>query len=271
VIAGGWRRITELMQAALERPAEERAAFLSNACGQDSELRREVESLLSAHERAADFLERPVNPSPLPEDALAIAEHRAEWRLPVGAHLGHFEIVGRVGAGGMGEVYRALDTRLGRTVAIKLVGDLSADDRARTQLLREAQHASALNHPHICTIYEVGEADGHPFIVMEHVEGQSLSALIPKGGLRPETVVRYGSQIAEALAHAHDHGIIHRDLKTSNVVITPDGRAKVLDFGLAKRARHGGTATAATVPVTQPGTIAGTIAYMASRGSSRGC
>ncbi len=258
-----WRRVTELVQAAIERPPGERAAYVSDACGADSELRREVESLLSAHGRAADFLERPAHPSSLPADVHPAAERFADWRFAIGAHLGHFEIIGRVGAGGMGEVYRASDTRLGRTVAIKLVGDLSADDRARTQLLREAQHASALNHPHICTIYEVGEAEGQPFIVMEYVEGQSLRALIPKGGLRPESVVRYGSQIADALAHAHDHGIIHRDLKTSNVVITPDGRAKVLDFGLAKRTPHEGDRLAATVPVTQPGTIAGTIACMA--------
>jgi len=263
VTAGRWRRITELVQAALERPSVDRAAYVADACGTDSELRREVESLLSAYGRAADFLERPVSPSPLPTDVLSIAERNAEWRLTIGAHLGHFEIVGRVGAGGMGEVYRARDTLLGRTVAIKLVGGLSADDRARAQLLREAQHASALNHPHICTIYEVGDADGQPFIVMEHVEGQPLSALITKGGLRPETVVRYGSQIADALVHAHDHGIIHRDLKTSNVVITPDGQAKVLDFGLAKRTSHEGAELAATVPVTYPGTIAGTIACMA--------
>jgi TolB-like protein/tetratricopeptide (TPR) repeat protein len=163
----------------------------------------------------------------------------------------------------MGVVYRARDTRLGRSVAIKLVENPSVDDRGRAQLLREAQHVSALNHPHICTIHEVGEADGRPFIVMEYVEGQPLSALIPKGGLSRETVVRYGSQIADALGHAHDHAIIHRDLKTSNVVITPDGRAKVLDFGLAKRTWHEGAALAATVPQTQPGTIVGTIAYMA--------
>ena len=263
MIADRWRHITELVQAALERPAGERAAYVSDACGPDDELRREVESLLSAHDRAADFLERPASPPSLAADLLTAAERSAEWRLAVGAHLGHFEIVGRIGAGGMGEVYRARDTLLGRTVAIKLVGDLSIDDRARTQLLREAQHASALNHPHICTIYEVGEADGQPFIVMEHVEGQPLSALIAKGGLLPETVVRYGSQIADALVHAHDHGIIHRDLKTANVVITADGRAKVLDFGLAKRTLQEGAELAATVPVTRPGTIAGTIAYMA--------
>ena len=263
MIADRWRRIKELMQAALERPPGERAAFVAEACGPDSELRREVESLLSAHGRALDFLDPPAHASPTFAARDTEAAPSAEWRLAVGAHLAHFEIVGRVGAGGMGEVYRARDTRLGRTVAIKLVGDLAGDDRARMQLLREAQHASALNHPNICTIHEVSEADGRPFIVMELVEGRPLSALIPKGGLRLESVIRYGSQIADALVHAHDHGIIHRDLKTSNVVITPDGRAKVLDFGLAKRASREGDDQAATVELTQPGTIAGTIAYMA--------
>src|SRR5947209_8510802 len=144
--------------------------------------------------------------------------------LEPGARLGHYEILTAIGSGGMGVVYRARDTTLGRIVAIKLPGPAAADDPHGRRLLREAQHASALNHPNICTIHEIGEADGHPFIVPEYVEGQPLSALIPKGGLPLETIVAFGSQIADALEHAHGHGVIHRDLKPASVVITPDRR-----------------------------------------------
>ena len=183
--------------------------------------------------------------------------------LAPGARLGHYEIVGPLGAGGMGVVYRARDTRLERMVAIKVVEDLSGDPGARTRLLREAQHASALNHPNICTIHEIGEADGTPFIVMELVEGTSLSAAIPRNGLPIEKIVRFGVQIADAVAHAHDKGIIHRDLKPSNIVVTSQGLVKVLDFGLARRASHEGDANAPTVQLTNPGTVGGTVAYMA--------
>ena len=129
----------------------------------------------------------------------------------------------------MGEVYAARDVELGREVALKI--GIAEDEGFR--LRREAQHASLLNHPHICTIHEVGAFDGQPYIVMEYVEGQRLSELIPPGGQPTESVVRYGIQIADALAHAHQHGVIHRDLKSTNVVVTPEGRAKVLDFGIA--------------------------------------
>ena len=183
--------------------------------------------------------------------------------LAPGVRLGPYEIVGLLGAGGMGVVYRARDTRLGRIVAIKVVEDLSADPYARTRLLREAQHASALNHPNICTIHEIGEADGTPFIVMEFVEGTPLSEITPLDGLPIEKVVRFGMQIADAVAHAHDKGIVHRDLKPSNIVITPQGLVKVLDFGLATRTWHEGAVNAPTVQLTHPGTIVGTIAYMA--------
>ncbi len=150
--------------------------------------------------------------------------------------LAHYTVFEQIGAGGMGAVYRARDTRLGRDVALKLLPpEMFADERARARLLQEARLASALNHPHICTIYEVGEADGQTYIAMELVRGRPLSEQIPPEGLAAESVLRYGAQVADALAHAHDHGIVHRDLKGANVVITADGRAKVLDFGLAKR------------------------------------
>ena len=152
----------------------------------------------------------------------------------VGETLGHYRIEARLGAGGMGVVYRAHDERLHRTVAIKVVGGgkVSPEDRAR--LIDEARAASHLTHSNICTVYEVGEANGHAFIVMEFVAGRLLSEIIPPGGLPAETVVRLGAQIADALAHAHDRGVIHRDLKSANVAVNDQG-PKVLDFGIARR------------------------------------
>ncbi len=181
--------------------------------------------------------------------------------------LGHYRILERIGAGGMGEVYRAHDEQLDRDVAIKLLPAQSfADDTARARLLREARAAAALNHPHICTIHEVGEADGQAYIAMELVEGHPLSEVIPRGGLPTEQALRYGSQIAAALAHAHERGIVHRDLKSGNVVITADARAKVLDFGLAKRMSAEELVEATTrsqESLTQPGAVLGTLPYMA--------
>jgi serine/threonine protein kinase len=154
----------------------------------------------------------------------------------VGRTLAHYLIEEEIGAGGMGVVYRARDTKLERFVALKVVGaQAHVDQNARARLLREARTASALNHPNICTIYEAGDADGETYIAMELVDGQSLSTMISGDGLPVDVAIRYGIQIADGLAHAHERGVVHRDLKNSNVIITPDGRAKVLDFGLAKR------------------------------------
>jgi serine/threonine protein kinase/Tfp pilus assembly protein PilF len=185
----------------------------------------------------------------------------------IGQTLGHYRIESQLGAGGMGVVYRARDSRLGRTVAVKVLGEqLLSDPTARERFLREARTASALNHPHICTVHEVGEADGQVFIVMEHVEGKPLRELVPVGGFPVETAIRYGIQIADALAHAHEHNIVHRDLKTANVVVTPEGRAKVLDFGLARRVPRTVTeeeATGSVDSLTEAGVIVGTVHYMA--------
>ncbi len=183
--------------------------------------------------------------------------------LQPGTKIGPYEIQARLGEGGMGAVYQAHDPTLQRTVAIKVLA--KQDEDASARLLQEARAASALNHPHICTVYEVGEHEGQAFIVMEHVEGKPLSALIRADGLPPESVIRYGTQIADALAHAHERGIVHRDLKSQNVVITPEGRAKVLDFGLAARMPQ---ADAEAVTKTQEaiphaGMLVGTLAYMA--------
>jgi TolB-like protein/tRNA A-37 threonylcarbamoyl transferase component Bud32/Flp pilus assembly protein TadD len=185
----------------------------------------------------------------------------------IGQTFAHYRILERLGAGGMGVVYRAHDEQLDCDVAIKVLPAASfRDPAARARLLREARTASKLNHPHICTIYEVGEADGQAYIAMELVEGQSLSARLAGGALPLEQVLRYGLQLADAVAHAHQRGIIHRDLKSANVIITPEGRAKVLDFGLAKRLGREELTEATTQTMdslTGPGTVVGTLAYMA--------
>jgi len=154
----------------------------------------------------------------------------------IGGTISHYRILSRLGAGGMGVVYRARDERLGRDLALKVLpAESMADPTARARLLREAQMASSLNHPHIAHIYEVGEDREHLFIAMELVEGRPLKDSIPPAGMPPDALLEYGSQIANALAYAHERGIVHRDLKSVNVMITPEGRVKVLDFGLAKR------------------------------------
>ena len=183
--------------------------------------------------------------------------------------LGHYRILQKLGEGGMGVVYRAHDEQLGRDVAIKVLPASSfRDASARARLLREARAAAALNHPNICTIHEVGEAEGQAYIAMELVQGEPLSARLARGPSLPDEVLRYGLQLADALAHAHERNIIHRDLKSANVIITPEGRAKVLDFGLAKRVSGEELAEAATLSgteatLTRPGAVVGTLAYMA--------
>ncbi len=186
----------------------------------------------------------------------------------IGTQLGHYRIDARLGAGGMGVVYRAYDTRLERHVAVKVFAALGADPKARQRLLHEARSASALNHPHICTVYEVGESDAATYLVMEYVDGQTLGALIPPEGLPSQTAVTYAMQIASALAHAHSRGVVHRDLKSANVVVTADGQAKVLDFGLALRQMTAGandaeTRAAQMDSMLAPGQVVGTLAYMA--------
>jgi len=184
-----------------------------------------------------------------------------------GSSLGHYTILGTLGMGGMGEVYRAHDPRLQRDVALKLLpAAVLDDDSANARLVREARAAAALNHPSICTVYDVGEADGHTYIAMELVEGRSLRDRATDGPLSMDEVLAYGVQMADALAHAHDRRIVHRDLKPANVMIADDGRLKVLDFGLAKRIEGHDRAAATTelgpATLTTPGLLVGTLAYM---------
>lgn len=184
----------------------------------------------------------------------------------VGLNIAHYRVTAKLGAGGMGVVYRAHDEQLDRDVALKVLPASSFNDpAARTRLLREARSAAGLNHPNICTIHEVGEAEGQAYIAMELVEGEPLSGRLTAGALPAEQVLRHGIQIADALAHAHERQIVHRDLKSANVVVTPEGRAKVLDFGLAKRLSESemDEVTRSQASLTQPGAVVGTLAYMA--------
>ncbi len=192
--------------------------------------------------------------------------HNQRVKSMVGMQFGRYRVLEKIGAGGMGEVYRARDEQLERDVALKILPATSfRDPDARSRLLREARSAAALNHPHICTIHEVGEAEGQAYIAMELVEGQSLSARLTAGALPAGEVLRYGIQLAEALAHAHERSIVHRDLKCANVVMSSEGRAKVLDFGLAKRLSENALdeVTRSQASLTQPGAVVGTLAYMA--------
>lgn len=188
-------------------------------------------------------------------------------RLPRGRTLaGKFKILQEIGRGGMGVVYKAVDTQLKRTVALKFLSrDSTGIPSSGQRLIQEAQTASALNHPNICTIYEIGEAEGQAYIAMEFLEGRSLDRLIPSEGMPPDDVLRFGGPIVEALEYAHGQGVIHRDLKTANVVITTAGRVKILDFGLAKRlpGEEIEEARLSRASLTEEGVIAGTLPYLA--------
>jgi len=223
-----WRRVEEVYHSALERPAAERAAFLDEAC-LDPDLRREVESLLSFEAADGSAFDSPA----------------WEKRLAPGERLGPYEIVERVGAGGMGEVWKARDTRLGRDVAIKVCAERFSD-----RFRREARAIAALNHPHICTLYDVG-AD---CLVMEYIEGAPIQGPMPL-----ERALKYAAQIADALDAAHRKGIVHRDLKPANILVTKSG-VKVLDFGLAKM--QTAVAGAETEAASERGAILGTLHYM---------
>lgn len=241
-----WARVKEIFNAALEHEAGVRRAFAAEASAGDDAVRAEVERLLDAQRESADFI-----------------EHAAAATLLSGRVISHYEIGRLLGSGGMGRVYAARDTELGREVALKVASFDGEDAQAR--LRREAQHASRLSHPHICHIYDVGRADGQLFVVMELVEGRSLADLIREGPLPIASARRYGMEIGDALAHAHEHGVTHRDLKSTNVIVTPKRGAKVLDFGLARMldTHQIDALSQSQRSLTDEGMIAGTLPYMA--------
>src|SRR5262245_3314857 len=255
-----WRQVDQLFQAALERAPEERAAFISEACSDDDSLRREVEAVLASDEQAASLIETPAYHLAAP----LLAVERDESLT--GKSVGHYRIVSCLGKGGMGEVYRARDTKLDRTVALKILpADLSTDAERMRRFIREAKAASALNHPNVAHIYEIGEAEGLSFIAMEYVEGQTLAARINGQPLAVNEILEIGNQIADALDEAHGKGITHRDIKPANVMLNERGQVKVLDFGLAKIARQTSPDLASdisTLAKTASGVVMGTVPYM---------
>ncbi|MGB2714142.1 MAG: serine/threonine-protein kinase [Vicinamibacterales bacterium] len=225
-----WKQIKAVAMDAWARPAAERVACVTSACADDEALRREVLSLVASMEAAEDRFE---TPPPLPADDIPMPATLN------GRRVGPYEILSRIGAGGMGEVYKARDTRLGRSVAIKVLPvRATADPVSRERMEREARAVAALNHPHICAIYDIGSHDGVDYFVMELVNGESLATRLSRGELPVAEALRYAEQIASALGEAHRAGIVHRDVKPANIMLhaAADGatQAKLLDFGVAK-------------------------------------
>lgn len=250
------RRVESVFQEALNLPREQRSDYLARVCPDDDFVRQEAASLLGHYESAGELR------------ALGAPQDGPGLDPPVPERIGPYEVLSRLGRGGMGVVYLARDPRLGRKVAIKILSPaIDGTSGAMDRLRREALTASALNHPNILTVYEFGEAEGEQYIVSEYVEGTSLRELI--GTLSPKQALDYAQQIGNALAAAHKAGIIHRDIKPENIMVRPDGYVKVLDFGLAKASMHS-SALGVTLPArlaqgtadTMPGVLIGTINYM---------
>lgn len=244
-----WAKVNDLFHRALRLPSSDRTTFLAEHCSQPR-LQSEVTTLLAAHERATGFMERPA--------ASPWAESGADDPL-VGRTVGHYEVTRRIGAGGMGVVYEAKDTRLGRVVALKaLAPQFTHDPSRRERLKREAQATAGLNHPGIATVFALEQIDSEMYLVTEFVPGETLRDQLARGPLPLHRVLDVGVAVARALAAAHDHGVIHRDLKPENVMAVPGGGVKILDFGLARLRNQ----TSAGPALTGDGTILGTPAYM---------
>ncbi len=247
-----WQQIQPILDRALELTPEDRGAWLEEACGDDSELRTQVDALVAAEARAGEFLE-----TPAVEVAAVLLAAADDGDDPfAGRQLGPYRIVRRIGAGGMGEVYEARDERLRRRVALKLLPpEWSRDAAAKERFLREARAASTFDHPNICTVHDLGEADdGRLYIVLAHYEGESLGHKIDRGPLPVAEALDLAVQVARGLERAHEAGVIHRDVKPANVIVTAHGDAKILDFGIAKVADATG--------LTHTGVSPGTPAYM---------
>ena len=258
-----WRQVEETFHAALARSENDRASFVLEACAGDAELLREVKSLLAQPTSGRGFLDGPA------VEAAALTTGDIGASTLTGRRLGAYHVYERIGAGGMGEVYRARDTKLGRDVAIKILPrHFTSDPERLARFEREARMLASLNHPHIGAIYGLEDADGVRALVLELVDGETLADRIARGPIPLNDALAIARQIADALEAAHEKGIIHRDLKPANIKITPDGVVKVLDFGLAKAA-SGDAASAdltqsptMTVGGTREGVILGTAAYM---------
>ena len=255
-----WERVEELFHATLQLEAAERSGYLLRECLDDGALRREVESLITSFENCPAF----INTSNLSLGMRVLSSESSDSM--VGKSVGQYRIVSALGKGGMGEVYLAEDTKLGRKVALKfLSGEFVGDNWAKRQLIKEAQAVAILDHPNICPVYGIEEQGGHSFIVMQFVEGETLCDLIRNQRSDPSHVLALAKQIVGALSEAHAHGIIHRDIKPKNIMVTSGGQAKVLDFGLAKtiqqKKAHDGTEDSVS-QLSQNGLVPGTVAYM---------
>ena len=258
-----WVEVDKLLDEALSRPPEDRAAFLESACHGDETLLSEVRSLLAAHQKAGEkFLDRP---------ALELAARRLAKESGsslIGRTLAHFNVISILGVGGMGEVYLARDTKLDRKVALKLLPPQYTSDPGRiNRFEREARAASALNHPNIITIYEIDQVENRHFIAAEFVDGQTLREFSANRQIAVKEAIDLATQICSALSAAHEAGIVHRDIKPENIMLRRDGYVKVLDFGLAKltERRRSSVATSASEDdpaKTNPGAVLGTISYM---------
>jgi eukaryotic-like serine/threonine-protein kinase len=257
-----WQQIKQVFTEAVQREASQRDAFLAEACADDSDLRAEVESLLTSYQ--TEFMAEPA----IGEAAEAIVGARQQ--LLSGQRIGRYRIVRPIGAGGMGEVYLAHDMELERDIALKILGpELIGDSQRMQRFIQEAKTASALNHPNIITIYEVGQLEGTRFIVTEYIKGETLRRRMKRGPLQLQECFEIAVQIASALAAAHEAKVVHRDIKPENVMLRPDGLAKVLDFGLAKLTEKTGTGQVFDSNVatrmqinTAPGMVLGTFNYM---------
>ncbi len=254
-----WQQIAQLFDEVLERGPDERAAFLTTACADDAELRREVESLLAARDSAGRFLD---------QSALQLAARReaaTQTVLPTGQQIAHFQVLAPLGAGAMGEVYLARDTRLARNVALKLLPERFTQDASRLRRFeREARAASSLNHQNIITVFEVGQDGPRHYIAAEFIAGVTLRKHLAEGPLPLAEALDIANQIAAALEAAHAAGIVHRDIKPENVMVRPDGVVKVLDFGIAKLTEKAETDSGG-LPLhhsTEQGTVIGTPGYM---------
>ena len=251
-----WQQIKSLLHEALERDPLEREAFLNEACAGDSGLRAEVEALIDSHARSGDFIEAPAYE--------VLADSLTETDLVPGTRIGPYKIVGRLGAGGMGDIYLAQDTRLGRKVALKALPAHFTKDPERVRRFQlEAKAASALNHPNIITIYEIGELDHLHYIAFEFIEGQTLRQRMTTAPLTIAEALQVASSVAAALLGAHEAGIVHRDVKPENIMMRADGFVKVLDFGLAKLTEwKPALSEAFTLVQTEQGMVMGTAPYM---------
>ncbi|HEU4434668.1 MAG TPA: protein kinase, partial [Pyrinomonadaceae bacterium] len=256
-----WQQVKEIFDSAIKYLPEHREGFLSEACGNDTDLRSEVESLITSHEKEGSFIDEPAYYAA----AELLANEKAE--LPSGDSIGNYEIISFISRGGMGEVYLAQDKRLNRKVALKLLPSAFTKDNDRLRRFeQEARAASALNHPNIITIYEIFEANSTHVIATEYVEGETLRQRLGRSWLSLTETLNIAIQIADALAAAHKAGIIHRDIKPENVMLRPDGYVKILDFGLAKLSEDTTAPVATEAPTLQvrtgSGFVLGTAGYM---------